>query len=126
MPKSIGLLQGRLYPCPEAPNCVCSQDSGEEHGIDPLTYAGDLQQAKTELRRAVESLPRFRIITLNENYWHVEFRSALFRFVDDVEFLFDPAAHRIEVRSASRVGHSDLGVNRKRIEQIRGLFKTGL
>ena len=125
MPKSIGLLQGRLYPCPESPNCVCSQDRSGEHGIDPLTYVGDLQHAKTMLLAVLDSLPRVRFITENENYWHVEFRSALFRFVDDVEFLFDPTASRIQVRSASRLGHSDLGVNRKRIEQIRNLFKTG-
>ena len=68
-------------------------------------------------------MPRTRLVTEQENYWHVEFRSALFRFVDDVEFLFEPAASRIEVRSASRTGYSDFGVNRKLVDEIRRLLK---
>ncbi len=58
-----------------------------------------------------------------EAYWHVEFRSRVFRFVDDVEFLFGPAGRQIHVRSASRVGYSDFGANRRRIEEIRALFR---
>ena len=114
----------RLKPCPSSPNCV-SSSPGEDrnHRIAPLTWAGDLEQAKVKLRQAVLSAGNARFVEETESYWHVEFRSRIFRFVDDVEFLFDRNNKVIHVRSASRTGYSDLGVNRKRMEKIRSLFE---
>jgi uncharacterized protein (DUF1499 family) len=76
------------------------------------------------LQQIIAGLPRTRIISVDERYLHVEMTSAFFRFVDDVEFLLDPEAGVIHVRSASRLGYSDLGVNRKRIEGIRASFEA--
>lgn len=124
MPK-LGINNSELTPCPETPNCVSSQALDEEHFIEPIIYSGTQQGAHDILLRIIESEKRTEILTDQEDYIRVEFTSALFRFVDDVEFYF-PEEHaekmNIHVRSASRVGHSDLGANRKRIERIRSEF----
>ena len=74
------------------------------------------------LKVVIGAMPRSKIVTADERYIHAEFSSGLFRFVDDVEFLIDPDTKTIHFRSASRVGRSDLGVNRKRMEEIRQRF----
>jgi len=98
-------------------------DEDKKHRVAPLSWAGDLAQTKSRLRQAVLSTGNATFVDETETYWHVEFRSNVFRFVDDVEFLFDREKKLIHVRSASRVGYSDLGVNRKRVEKIRSLFQ---
>ena len=118
-PANLGARDGRLLPCPSTPNCVSSQATDEEHRVAPLAYSGALDEAMNRLKEIVRSLPRTAVITDTGAYLHVEFTSALFRFVDDVEFLADNGAKVIHVRSASRLGTSDLGVNRKRVELIR-------
>lgn len=122
-PSNLGVKEGRLAPCPGSPNCVSSQSRDKAHAIDPLLFTGDVAKAHEELERVLFSMKRSLIITETENYIHAEFTSALFRFVDDVEFWFDEKGSLIHVRSASRLGHSDLGVNRKRVETIRALWK---
>jgi len=121
-PDSLGVKSGRLSPCPDSPNCVSSQSSDDDHYIAPLLFAGPVATARQKLIAAVSRMKRARIITREPSYLHVEFRTAVFRFVDDVEFLFDEKEHTIQIRSASRVGYSDLGVNRRRVEKIRDLF----
>ena len=74
------------------------------------------------IKELVEEMPRTKIVTVEDNYLHAEFRSSVFRFVDDVEFLIDPKERAIHFRSASRVGYSDFGVNRRRMEQIEKGF----
>jgi uncharacterized protein (DUF1499 family) len=118
-PTTIGLQAGRLAPCPSSPNCVCSYDSDELHKIDPLRYSSTPAAAWAALKQTIESLERTKIITATSDYLYAEFSSKLMGFVDDVEFYLDPAAGVIQVRSASRLGQSDLGVNRQRIELIR-------
>lgn len=110
---------GRLAPCPSSPNCVSSQAGDEVHRVAPIPFTGTAGAAIDRLAGIVRSLPRASVITATETYLHAEFRSAVFRFVDDVEFLADEPAGVIQLRSASRVGSSDLGVNRKRVETIR-------
>jgi uncharacterized protein (DUF1499 family) len=117
-----GVIGGRLAACPDSPNCVCSQSAGPRHAIDPLRYEGTVQKARESLVKAISGMKRVRIVLAEERYIHAEFTSALFRFVDDVEFLLDDSTGTIHVRSASRVGYSDLGVNRRRVEQIRSRF----
>ncbi len=124
--RPVGVVDGRLRPCPTSPNCVCSQDSDAQHAIASLRFDGDADQAWQRLRQTIVGLARTRVISGDDRYLHVEFTTALMRFVDDVEFLLDPVGGVIHVRSASRVGHSDLGANRKRIEGIRKLFEAGL
>jgi uncharacterized protein (DUF1499 family) len=120
----VGLVDGRLRACPSSPNCVSSQDPDEDHRIEPLHFEGSAAAARARLLEVVKSMPRTRIVTDEEDYVHAEFRSFLFRFVDDVEFLIDAEAGRIEVRSASRTGYSDLGVNRRRVETLRAAFEA--
>ncbi len=113
-----------LKSCPSSPNCVSSvADEDASHRVAPLRWTGDLAQAKARLRRAVLAAGGATFVEEADTYWHVEFRSRVFRFVDDVEFLFDLESKVVHVRSASRVGYSDLGVNRRRVEKIRSLFQ---
>jgi uncharacterized protein (DUF1499 family) len=120
---ALGVTQGKLSPCPDSPNCVSSQSSDPSHFVEPLSYTDSRTEAKIRLLTIIESLPRTQIISNTDNYLHVEFTSLLFRFVDDVEFLFDEEKNLLHVRSASRVGYSDLGMNRKRIEALRQRFQ---
>ena len=122
-PPNLGVNNGKLASCPNSPNCVSSQDTDPEHIISPLTFTSNPQSAFTNLKQIIQSLPRTKIITEKEDYLYVEFKSALMGFIDDVEFYLDPQANVIQVRSASRLGQSDLGVNRQRIEKIRAQFK---
>jgi uncharacterized protein (DUF1499 family) len=120
----LGIVDGRLAPCPNKPNCVSSQAAAgdKQHYVEALTYGGEPAQAREWLEQAIDGMKRARVVVREANYWRAEFTSALWRFVDDVEFLFDDNARRIDIRSASRVGYSDLGVNRRRIEEIRRRF----
>ena len=116
-PKNLGARDGRLAPCKRTPNCVSSQaDAADgEHYIAPLAFTGTI----AELRRAIETLPRVTVIREAPDYLYAEFRTPLLRYVDDVEFL--KAGDRVHVRSASRLGRRDFGVNRRRVEEIRAL-----
>ena len=125
-PATLGLREGRLASCPDSPNCVSSLATEAGHAIAPFALDRSVGAAKEELRQAIARLPRTRLITDQENYLHFEFRSLLFRFVDDVEFHMDETTKTIHVRSASRVGHSDFGVNRRRVEAIRELLPVAM
>lgn len=125
-PTHIGVTNGKLAPCPNSPNCVCSQipETDQQHYIQPLAYTSSSTEALTKLKSVIQSLPRTEIITESANYLYAEFTSNLMGYVDDVEFLVDENTKKIHVRSASRLGKSDLGVNRNRIETIRSLFNS--
>ena len=120
-PTNLGVRDGKLAPCPGSPNCVSSRATDATHAIEPLKFTGDPAAAMQRLRTVVEKLPRTRIIEGRPDYLYAEFETALLGFVDDVEFQVDGST--IHVRSASRLGYSDLGVNRKRIEEIRAAFE---
>jgi len=122
-PVNLGVADGQLAPCPDKPNCVSTQSHGERLAIRPLLFDGDREQTIAHLKTIINSLPRSTIVSETPNYIHAEFRSLVFRFVDDVEFYVDDESKVIHFRSASRVGHSDLGVNRARMEQIRKAFE---
>ena len=118
----IGLQEGRLASCPDRPNCVSSNASPDSTAfIEALKpSAGVALDAYWEqLKKELEEGPQSTLITTTDDYLHAEFRSALFGFVDDVEFVRNAQAGQIELRSASRVGYSDLGANRERIETLR-------
>jgi uncharacterized protein (DUF1499 family) len=121
-----GLRDGKLSECPDSPNCVSSQTAKKDHAVDPLSYNGSYSEAKHALLSIISSLPRTKIIADNDRYIHVTFTSRLMRFVDDVEFLFDETNKQIHIRSASRMGYSDMGVNRKRVEDLRKRFNEQL
>lgn len=123
-PTNLGVHDGRLLPCPETPNCVSSRSTGPEHAVEPLRFSGPASEAMSALSAVISVMKRVRIVTRTDSYLHAEFTSAVFRFVDDAEFLLDNETSSIHVRSASRVGSSDLGVNRKRIEAIRKAWQA--
>jgi uncharacterized protein (DUF1499 family) len=122
-PSHLGLQGGKLAPVPDSPNCVSSMTEKTSAAIEPIDVAG-VEAPLEKLKAAIESaIPRSRLISEEQNYLHYEFTSLLFRFVDDGEFLLDEESGVIHVRSSSRVGYSDMGANRKRMEKIREAMK---
>ncbi len=121
-PDNLGVKDGLLAPCPDAPNCVSSQAADEAHRMDPIPFDGDADAALVRLKAVLAARPRTAIVDALGDYLHAECASLLFRFVDDLEFVVDRDEKVIRFRSASRVGRSDLGVNRQRMEEIRKAF----
>lgn len=115
-----------LPPCPTSPNCVSTQAQDEGHAIAPFRYQKNRAEAKEALKAMVRLLPRTELVAEDEGYLHYEFTSLLLRFIDDVEFVFDEEVKTIHFRSASRTGYGDLGVNRRRMEEIRTLIEGKL
>lgn len=124
MPDNLGVQNGRLTPCPSSPNCVSTFDTDAQHGMQPLRYEGETDAARARLLNIVEGLPNTTIISEQPNYVHIEFRSRLWRFIDDVEFYLPQDENVVHFRSASRLGYGDGGVNRARMEQIQQQFTT--
>ena len=119
-PDNLGVKNGRFAACKPTPNCVSSQadSADQEHYIAPIVFSGNMN----DLRRAVESMERATVITEEGSYLYAEYKSRLMGYVDDVELLLDEKARLVHVRSASRLGRSDFGVTRKRIEELRILI----
>jgi uncharacterized protein (DUF1499 family) len=122
-PTNLGVKNSRLAPCPSSPNCVSSDDADSSHAVPAFQLAMPLGEAWRALRATVASLPRTTIITETDDYLHAECSSAFFGFVDDLELHLRPVEKSIAVRSAARLGHSDVGVNRKRVEDLRALLR---
>ncbi|MCI1191575.1 DUF1499 domain-containing protein [Calidifontimicrobium sp. SYSU G02091] len=126
-PTDLGVRDGRLKPPSATPNSVSSQAAlhpdhprREQAHIDPLpAIDGDARATIAWLATHLETRPDARIVERRGDYLRVEFTTRWLRFVDDAEFWADGAAGVVQVRSASRLGHSDLGVNRQRIEALR-------
>lgn len=118
-PAHLGVRNGKLSPVSDSPNCVSSTTEKASFAMEPIGVAG-LDQPMEKLKDAIEeTFPRAKLVTEEESYLHYEFTSLIFRFVDDGEFLLDEEGNVINFRSSSRVGYSDMGANRKRIESIR-------
>ncbi|BAY89101.1 MULTISPECIES: DUF1499 domain-containing protein [unclassified Tolypothrix] len=115
----LGVNNGLLSSCPASPNCVVSQNADTKHAIDPIPYHLERDKAREVLIKVLGVVPRTEIVEQTDNYIHALSKSRIFKFVDDVEFYLPPNEPVIHVRSASRLGDSDLGVNRRRVEQIR-------
>ena len=123
-PETLGVAAGRLAPCPTTPNCVSSQYDAE---LAPLPLALAPADAWPLIRAEVASMPRTRVVTVNDNYLHAEARSRIFGFVDDLELLLQADPGQLQLRSASRLGYSDLGVNRRRVDDLaRRLIDAGV
>ncbi|MDJ0532974.1 MAG: DUF1499 domain-containing protein [Xenococcaceae cyanobacterium MO_207.B15] len=116
-PKNLGVKDGKLAACPGTPNCVSSQSDNPQFQVAPLPAT-----SIAEIKKVVEGIERTTIIEETDNYLYAEFKSKLMGYVDDVEFYLDSDNNVVQVRSASRLGQSDLGVNRKRVEEIRSLL----
>lgn len=125
-PSNLGVRDGRLASCPETPNCVSTQADDQVHWIAPVEVADHLADPVALVAEIIASMPGGSVIEQRNDYLRAEFCSALFRFRDDVEFLLEADGRRLHFRSASRVGHSDLGVNRARMEEFRRRWKSAL
>ncbi|HUP93252.1 MAG TPA: DUF1499 domain-containing protein [Solimonas sp.] len=119
-PKTLGVRDGKLAPGPAKPNWVSSQPgTAAAHHVAPLQFRGPREQALAAVLEVLRGQPNARVITKNEDYVHAEFESKLMGYVDDVEFYLPPGENAVHVRSASRLGYSDLGVNRARVDMLR-------
>ena len=116
--RSAGPKTVRLGPCPDKPNCVSSLAPDEDHRVAPFLLTGS-NPSWSAVRDAVAAMPRTKIVEEGQGYLHAECTSRIFRFVDDLELLRSEAGDRVDVRSASRVGYGDWGVNRDRVESLR-------
>ena len=121
-PANLGVKDARLAPCPSSPNCVSSDNADSSHRVPAFQLAMPPSEAWRALRATVANLPRTTIIAETDDYLHAECRSAFFGFVDDLELHLRPSQNLIALRSAARLGHSDLGVNRKRVDTLRALL----
>ena len=121
-PANLGVRDGRLTACPGSPNCVSSDAPDSAHAVAPFQLTSSPQEGWRALRIVIDELPRTNIIRSTDDYLHVECSSAVFGFVDDLELHLRPSEKLIAVRSASRLGHSDFGVNRRRVERLRSLL----
>lgn len=122
-PKNLGARDGRLTTCPDSPNCVTSQSADEKHRIAPLVFKGAPDHAFSRLKQILASRNDTTVTEVTSEYLRAEFRTRI-GFVDDGEFLLDRSQSLIHVRSASRLGYSDLGKNRSRMEEIRLQFEN--
>ena len=116
-PENLGVYENKLAPCPNSPNCVSSFDTNAPHLIKPIK--ANLEK----IERTLASLNNANIVDRSDNYIRAEFSSRFMGYVDDVEFLYDELENISHVRSASRVGYTDLGANRRRVEKIRSIVE---
>lgn len=121
-PANLGVRDSRLAPCPASPNCVSSDDADASHAVPTFQLIVPVDEAWREVRAIVASLPRTEVLSEGNDYLYAECSSAFFGFVDDLELHLRRRENLIAVRSAARLGHSDFGVNRKRIEKLRSLL----
>ena len=131
-PDNLGMRDGKLRAPSKTPNSVSSQaDLWPQHPmqdyarIAPLALRGSGPETIARIRRIVEAMPGAKVVQARDDYLYVQFTTRWMKFVDDAEFWFDPAANVIQVRSASRVGRKDFGVNRARIDAIRQALAAG-
>jgi uncharacterized protein (DUF1499 family) len=108
-----------LPPCLDSPNCVSSQAQDAKHYIAPFNIIGEPYKAWEALKKAIIDKKRMVITHETHDSLHAEATSLVFRFIDDINIILDVDAQLIHIRSASRTGHSDFGINRKRIEELR-------
>ncbi len=123
-PSNLGVSEARLAPCPASPNCVSSDADDDAHRVDALALSGSPAEAWPVVREEVARLPRTTVVEETADYLHAECASALFGFVDDLELHLRESDGVVAIRSASRLGYSDLGVNRRRTEQLREALRA--
>jgi uncharacterized protein (DUF1499 family) len=117
----LGLENGKLLACPATPNCVCSEYPNSTGDVSPLKFTVAPDEAWERIKQVVLTMGG-NIVKQQQGYLRATFTSRLFRYIDDLELRLDAKQQLIHVRSASRVGHSDFGVNKKRIDRIRAQF----
>lgn len=116
-----GVVNGKLTACPATPNCFCSDYTQQRYSVAPLDYTGDAKTAWMHAQSAI-AMTGGEITHVSDHYLAATYTSRVFRFIDDVEMRLDSESQNIHIRSASRVGYSDFGANRQRVERIRNAF----
>ena len=116
----------QLKPCPESPNCVFTQTQQKSKKMEPIPFTQDPKEVIKIIKGVVENLSNTHLEKESLHYLHYTFKSAIFRFTDDVEFLIDAGQKLIHFRSASRTGYSDMGVNKKRMTEIKKAIEQAL
>ena len=116
------MTEGKLAPCPDSPNCVSTQSKSKRNALKPLPYLETRDKSRERILTILKGMKRTEIFKATEFYIHAECKTALLRFVDDVEFLLDDEARLVHFRSASRVGYYDFGVNRRRMKEISAKY----
>jgi len=122
-PDDLGTAEGRLRPCPPTPSCVSSDAGDSDRWVAPLLLAAPAEEAWSAATQAVSQLQGARIVERTDSYLHAECSSPMLGFIDDLQLQLRPAERLIAVRSASRVGYWDLGVNRRRVERLRRILR---
>lgn len=123
-PSTLGVHRGALAPCPSTPNCVSSQAEDRVHAVAAFDLAVASAEAWEAVYEAVAAMPRTTVITRDASYLHAECASRVFGFVDDLELHLRSDDAQIDIRSASRLGRGDLGVNRRRVERLRRALRA--
>lgn len=121
-PRDLNIGSNSITDCPSAPHCVSSKSTSPESRISPLIFKGSVEDFQTKLKIALSKMPRSEIIRIEGPYAHVEFTSLIMRFTDDLEVFFIPKESLVHVRSSSRIGYADFGVNHDRVETLRKLL----
>jgi uncharacterized protein (DUF1499 family) len=124
LPEGLGVTDGELMPCPSTPNCVSTQASPEDldHYAEPVVYTGDRMKTQLSIESFMLNKGNTHLVSSALGYVHFEVKSPLVGYIDDVEFYLPAADSVVHIRSASRVGYSDFGVNRERVRQIQSLL----
>lgn len=123
VPSNLGVKEGLLAPLPDSPNAVSSQTDQVDKRVEPFPYSGNLEQTKALIKKAASDFGGAQIFVEKPDYLHLVFTVPFIPFKDDVEFFFSEMERVVHYRSASRLGYSDLGVNRKRYERLRSLYE---
>jgi uncharacterized protein (DUF1499 family) len=121
-PKTIGVNNGKLAAMPNSPNAVSSQATEKEKKVEPLEFKGDIDESKEAILEIIKSMGNVNIIENKEDYIYAVFTTEKMKYKDDVEFYFDKKSKVIHFRSASRVGYSDMGLNKQRYEDIKKVY----
>jgi len=124
--ENIGMTEGKLAPCPDSPNCVSTQSEEKGHAMKPLPYLQTREASREKILSILKDMKRTEIVKLTESYIHVECRTALLHFTDDVAFFLDDTTRVVHFRSASRVGYYDFGLNRRRMKRISEKYLEAL
>lgn len=114
--KDLGVRNGKLAALSKKPNCVSSQALIEAKKVNPIKYSGALKDQMSKVQNVISGMAGVEIKQKSDNYMYAVFTTKIMRFKDDVEVFLDDESKLLHFRSASRVGYSDLGVNRKRYE----------
>jgi uncharacterized protein (DUF1499 family) len=124
--ENIGMTEGKLAPCPDSPNCVSTQSEEKGHAMKPLPYLQTREASREKILSILKDMKRTEIVKLTDFYIHVECRTALLHFTDDVAFFLDDTTRVVHFRSASRVGYYDFGLNRRRMKRISEKYLEAL